>query len=206
MTDVPRGAGTPPPANYEEEFTHAYRALKPFLHRYVLVRYCRFQADVADEIVSDIFFKAWHHWHEVRLIPDPIPWFLTTAKNAAIDYWRRKNKDIPVEPNESDVVLVSRAADADTRLELLNSLEAMGTLPERMRDALAQWCAGWTQQEIAEVMSLKETTISEYVKKARDRVARSVGRSRTRKRGRHRARQAEPPHHRENRPDREDQS
>lgn len=205
MTNVPRGPNAQPPADYREEFTHIYRELEPIIHRYIVFQYPKLGADVVDVIVSDVFLKAWGHWAKVRLMPDPIPWFITTAKTAAIDYWRRTNRDTPVEVNENDAALIARVTDPETRLELLDSLKAMSELPERMREALAQWCAGWSQHEIATAMSLQETTISEYVNKARDRVARAVGRPRPRRRGRHRAVPPEHPHRRDDRPDREDQ-
>src|SRR5262245_7444224 len=55
----------------------------------VLVRHFR-DIDVAEEAVQDAFVIAQQRWPSAGVPPSPIAWIITTARNRAIDRFRRE--------------------------------------------------------------------------------------------------------------------
>jgi len=56
----------------------------------VLVRVCG-DIDTAEEAVQDAFVEALERWPATGVPPSPAGWIVTTARNRAVDRWRRES-------------------------------------------------------------------------------------------------------------------
>jgi RNA polymerase sigma-70 factor (ECF subfamily) len=56
----------------------------------VLVRVCG-DIDTAEELVQDAFVEALERWPATGVPPSPAGWIVTTARNRAVDRWRRES-------------------------------------------------------------------------------------------------------------------
>jgi len=56
----------------------------------VLVRVCG-DIDTAEEAVQDAFVEAFERWPATGVPPSPAGWIVTTARNRAVDRWRRES-------------------------------------------------------------------------------------------------------------------
>jgi len=56
----------------------------------VLVRVCG-DIDTAEELVQDAFVEALERWPTTGVPPSPAGWIVTTARNRAVDRWRRES-------------------------------------------------------------------------------------------------------------------
>jgi RNA polymerase sigma-70 factor (ECF subfamily) len=71
-------------ALYEETFDAAFRFARMLTH----------DADVAADIVSDVYLRAWQRRRELRTIPSPLSWILAVTRNRAIDEFRARRPHV----------------------------------------------------------------------------------------------------------------
>ncbi|WP_308257675.1 RNA polymerase sigma factor [Pseudonocardia lacus] len=131
----------------------------------------------AEDVLAATFLTAWRRRSELRFAADSArPWLLAVAGNEARTEWRRSARHerlarrvgaAPAERDHSDAVV----ARLDDRRRLHRVLEALGGLPDRLREA-AELCmvAGVPQADAARALGIAEVTLRSRVHRARARL------------------------------------
>ncbi|MCE3007740.1 MAG: sigma-70 family RNA polymerase sigma factor [Bacteroidetes bacterium] len=91
---------------------------------------------VADDLLQNVWLKAWKNRSAFRGDSQPATWLFRIAHNEALDHLRREKKRRQLAPDAATAWLTSQATqafspDADETIQLLH--KAVHTLPERQR-------------------------------------------------------------------------
>jgi RNA polymerase sigma-70 factor (ECF subfamily) len=88
---------------------------------------------LAEELVSEGFARAWASWRRVSRHPAPQAWVARTALNLHISWWRRRRREVAWNGQDfSDGSDVESLVDGDIAV-----FAALRTLPLRQREVLA---------------------------------------------------------------------
>jgi RNA polymerase sigma-70 factor (sigma-E family) len=111
------------------EFTEFYRAERDRCLRAVLAVVGDRQ--LAEDLVSEAFTRAWMSWQKVRGHPAPRAWIVRTALNVRVSWWRRRRRE--VELGDGYEVADTSGGDpgVDPRL-----LAVLRQLPQRQREVI----------------------------------------------------------------------
>lgn len=122
-------------STYEKDFEHAYAVLSDPLFRYSLFKVS--DRDVALDLVSDTFARAWDYLQKGKRIEDYKSFLYKTLRNAIVDHYREKSHDSLDTMAESgfDPEDVSAPAHAD-RLDGEQVLALIHSLPPDTRDVI----------------------------------------------------------------------
>lgn len=127
-----------------------------------IYRYTAFRvpSDIAEDIVADVFLKAWEKLHQYK-IHKGVPfgaWLFRIARHTVIDTYRRERDFEEVPEDYADPDTFNRA-DARTRnKDVLRVVrEAMDQLPRRYREILVlSYIADLPHHEVARVLKMTE--------------------------------------------------
>lgn len=108
-----------------EEFTAFYVANKDKCLRAVVAGGAR--PDRAEDAVAEAFARAWARWRTVRDHPAPAAWVVRTAVNSDISSWRRRRREVMVDPPDRAGSTEQSSADL---------IAAIRGLPERQRQVV----------------------------------------------------------------------
>ncbi len=139
----------------------------------VLVRSCG-DIDAAEEAVQDAFTAAVQRWPSTGLPPSPAGWIITTARNRAIDRFRREASReyrhaqaallyAGDEPAEEDVV-------RDDRLRLMFTCCHPALAPGVQVALTLRLLGGLTTAEIARAFLIPETTMAQRLVRAKGKI------------------------------------
>ncbi|HTK46674.1 MAG TPA: sigma-70 family RNA polymerase sigma factor [Gemmatimonadaceae bacterium] len=157
-------------AEIERVFREAYgRAVS------VLVRTCG-DIDVAEEAVQDAFVAALQRWPAAGVPPDPAGWIVTTARNRAVDRFRRESSRD--ERHAEAARLFARDQDGDQeehavrddQLRLLFTCchPALGTAAQVA--LTLRLLGGLTTAEIARAFLVPESTMAQRLVRAKGKI------------------------------------
>ena len=124
----------------------------------VVRRVLRNASQEAEECCADVFVALWRHAE--KLLSDAVPvraWLLVTARNAAIDRWRKltRREEFPLyEELTGDSGLPENISDLEAMLRKYYLLE--------------------TSKEIAEALSLTEGNVNVRLSRGRERLKRQL--------------------------------
>lgn len=134
-----------------------------------LARYLTGNDDVAKDIVSETFLRAWAGRGAIRA-PTARAYLLTIARNLATDYHRASARqsgaavpDTPVPP------------EAEAQLDLARVLAALAALPADYRDPLTMAVAGVSYEDIGQELGVTPGTVKVRVHRARLMLAATTG-------------------------------
>ena len=140
----------------------------------VVRRVLRNASQEAEECCADVFVALWRHAE--KLLSDAVPvraWLLVTARNAAIDRWRKltRREEFPLyEELTGDSGLPENISDLEAMLqELVESLQS----PDR-EIFLRKYYLLETSKEIAEALSLTEGNVNVRLSRGRERLKRQL--------------------------------
>jgi RNA polymerase sigma-70 factor (sigma-E family) len=113
------------------EFTDFYTSARDDCLRIVLVSVGDRQ--LAEDLVAEAFTRAWMSWRKVRVHPAPQAWVVRTALNAHVSWWRRRRREVALDPGAlpDDLADPGAAGPLDETL-----LVAIRTLPPRQREVI----------------------------------------------------------------------
>ena len=147
-------------AGDEKAFTRLYDGYVERVYRYV---YFRVSDDAATEdLVSQVFLKAWQHLDRYKHGSSPfIAWLYAIARNLVIDYYRSKKDLIPL---EAAAALPADAQSPDEQVELRFDLEAMRDAlqclsADQQQALILKYIAGLPNDTIAKIMNKQAGTI-----------------------------------------------
>src|SRR3989338_8114 len=141
-------------------FGRVYDHFFPQVYRYAAFR-C--PQEIAEDLVADIFVKAWEKLHTYRLRTG-IPfgaWLFRIARHTVIDVYRTQRgfEEVPEDIADTDVL---NRADVSVKREELQRVvnRALDRLPRRAREALLLPHHGaLPHSEIARVLRMREGTV-----------------------------------------------
>ncbi len=148
-----------PASTAEIDWDGVYRAQLPRVLNYF--RYRVGQAQTAEDLTSTTFEKAWRARARYRPRRASVStWLLSIARNVAIDYYRARHVEVPLQdlPELPQPPALDEDLQRDRDRRRLASLIA--ALPERERELLAlKYGAEETNRAIARLTGLSETNV-----------------------------------------------
>lgn len=143
-----------------DAFSKLYEFFFPQVYRYAAFRFDR---EMAEDIVSDIFVKVWeklHTYKERKGVPFGA-WLFRIARYEVIDNFRSRKETVEVPEDMSDPDPMNKADDRVKRAELLRIVrKAMDELPKRYRDILLlSYMADMPHSEIAHTLNMREGAV-----------------------------------------------
>lgn len=127
-----------------------------------IYRYAAFRvpAEIAEDIVADVFVKAWEKLHQYKL-QKGIPfgaWLFRIARHTVIDVYRRERNFEEVSEDLADPDVLNRADAQVKNHDLLRIVrQALDQLPRRYREILTlSYIAELPHNEVARVLRMTE--------------------------------------------------
>lgn len=143
-----------------EAFSKIYDMFFTQVYRYTAFRV---PADVAEDLVSDIFVKAWEklHTYKIRKNVPFAAWLFRIARHTVIDAYRTHRGFEEVPEGLIDQDLFNKADTKIGRDEMLRMVnQSMDQLPERYREVLLlSYMADLPYSEVARVLRLTEGAV-----------------------------------------------
>ena len=128
-------------AGHRDAFDHLTRHFASMVHGVLLAHAPRTEVD---DLLQDVFLKAWQSLSSLREAQSFGPWLATLARNRATDFQRRRRPEVPLDALDLADDKSGHQAEAVRILELIR------TLPETYREALIlRLVEGLTGPEIA---------------------------------------------------------
>jgi RNA polymerase sigma-70 factor (sigma-E family) len=113
----------------ELDFQEFYRANRDVCLRAVLAS--EGDRQLAEDLVSEAFTRAWTSWSRLRRHPAPAAWVVRTALNTRVSWWRRRRREVAADADLEGSVLAADTAPLDPQL-----LTALRRLPQRQREVV----------------------------------------------------------------------
>jgi RNA polymerase sigma-70 factor (sigma-E family) len=157
------------PVTFEDFFYAERRSL--LAQAYVLTG----SSDDAQDLVQEVFLRAWTKWDEVARKESPAAWARTVLQNLVIGRWRRGQVEIR---HSKRTPLRSDVEDQSTTFDLASSdlAGALRRLPEKERIALVLYhVVGLPVSEVASEMSAPEGTVRSWLVRGRLSLAKTLG-------------------------------
>lgn len=148
--------------NKRTDFERTVRAYSADLYRYAYWL-CR-DRFVAEELVQEMFARAWKSWAELRDPGSAKPWLIAILRNERARMFSRKQ--IPT--SDEDVSELEIPADIPTMAENLDVKRQLERLPLPYREPLLlQVLGGFSCTEIASMLNTSEGAIMTRLTRAR---------------------------------------
>ncbi len=153
-----------PPTSFPDRFAASCLPLRKELLRYV--RWLSRDSQMAEDVVQEVFRRAWSHLDDLR---DPVaakPWLMTTARRElARAYSRNHRTTISVEDmGSADIMATSTKPPEDTE----GLAWAFESLTPSHRDALVmQVTLGYSTEEIASYCGSSKSAVCTRLFRAR---------------------------------------
>ena len=127
-----------------------------------------------DDLTSLTFEKAWRARQRYRRdVAGFGTWVMTIARNVAIDYFRTRRPDAPLEDADGHEATVTPEDAAARRSDARRLAALMAALDGRERDLLSlKFGAGMTNRAIAQMTGLSESNVGTIVHRAIDTLRR----------------------------------
>jgi RNA polymerase sigma-70 factor, ECF subfamily len=143
----------------------------------VLVRVCG-DIDVAEEAVQDAFVAALERWPHTGLPPSPAGWIITTARNRAVDRFRRESsREVRqaaamalLEWNESGDALLEEETVRDDQLRMIFTCCHPALAPSVQVALTLRLLGGLTTAEIARAFFVPEATMAQRLVRAKGKI------------------------------------
>jgi RNA polymerase sigma-70 factor (ECF subfamily) len=149
-------------SNKKAHFERTVRAYSADLYRYAYWL-CR-DRFVAEELVQEMFARAWKSWAELRVPGSAKPWLIAILRNERARMFARKQ--IPIA--DEDVSELEIPAEIPTMAENLDVKRQLERLPLPYREPLLlQVLGGFSCAEIASMLDTSEGAIMTRLTRAR---------------------------------------
>jgi RNA polymerase sigma factor (sigma-70 family) len=123
--------------------------------------------DRAEDAVAEAYAKAWASWGKVRRCKAPAAWVLRTAVNTDISWWRRRRREVLVDPQDT-IVPEHDGHDIDLAA-------AIGSLSARQREVIVlHYLLDMDVASTARWLGLATGTVKAHLHAARHELRRHV--------------------------------
>jgi RNA polymerase sigma-70 factor, ECF subfamily len=143
----------------EADWEALYRQELPRIYNFF--RYRMGDDALAEDLTSITFEKAWRARHQHRCdLAAFSTWLFAIAKNVAIDHFRRRRVEFPIDELNEARAPGDLEAETLRRLQFRRLSRLLGELPDRERELLAlKYGSGLTNREIASLTGVSESNI-----------------------------------------------
>jgi len=143
----------------EADWEALYRQELPRIYNFF--RYRLGNDALAEDLTSITFEKAWRSRHQHRHdLAAFSTWLFAIAKNVAIDHFRRRRVEVPIEELSESPASGDLEAEILRRSQFRRLSRLMDELPDRERELLAlKYGSGLTNREIAGLTGVSESNI-----------------------------------------------
>jgi RNA polymerase sigma-70 factor (ECF subfamily) len=165
-------AGSDPKLPLQSEVTELFTQLRAPLLRYLWD--FRLPSETAEELVQEAFLKLFEELKHGRSVQMPRPWLFRVVHRLALKEMRRlRVTEVPDPPQdgEPDHLEIADLRPTPAEQLLLDEREqrlshALKSLPLRERQCLSLRVEGLRYREIADVLDLSVTTVSDVLRRA----------------------------------------
>lgn len=125
-------------------------------------------AGLAEDLTQDTFLRAWRHFAEVGTLPAPAQraWLVRTARNLAIDAWRRQHLATQAEQADPQATAAEDRGLASLRLDVAAALAKLD--PSDRELVVLRYVEELNSREIGEVLDLPEGTVRRRLARCRE--------------------------------------
>ena len=119
----------------------------------------------AEEHVAEAFARAWAAWGKVSRYQAPQAWVVRTALNAGVSSWRKRRREVPLEPGQlPEPGTVGDPAGAESVDAVM---EVLARLPRRQREIVAlRFFLDLDTATTAEVLGIAPGTVTAHLARA----------------------------------------
>jgi RNA polymerase sigma-70 factor (ECF subfamily) len=141
------------------DWDEVYRLELPRIYNFF--RYRVYDSALAEDLTSITFEKAWRGRHRYRRdVAAFSTWLFTIARNVAVDHFRRRRAEVPLEDGPEPASDATPEDAAVRRSEFLRLSALLHDLPERERELVAlKYGAEETNRAIARITGLSESNV-----------------------------------------------
>lgn len=144
-------------------FTDVYTTHKDKIYSYVFYR-VGLNTDVAEDVVSDVFLKAYKAFDSYDEQYAVSTWLYTIARNTLIDHYRKGKQVIDIDAieiaDQTDPLYILITAD----ISLSEMHTAIESLPESQRVYITkQFVEGYSAREIADAEGMSHAAVRKQV-------------------------------------------
>jgi len=142
-------------------FGYLYNNYIAPIFRFVYFRIKNYEE--AEDLTQNIFLKAWNALPEYKQKKNPFSsWLYTIARNAVIDYWRKKKEwnisDLAKETIKDEEKPIDDLLDDDEDFGLVK--EAIGLLTEDQQEVIIlRFIEGLSSKEISKIIGKSEEAV-----------------------------------------------
>jgi RNA polymerase sigma factor (sigma-70 family) len=160
------------PSEYSDEIGDCFKVASGRIYKLVRAL-TRVGHAPAEDVTQRAFEEASKNWSTLRSLPADAreAWLIKAAYHIAIDSFRQENTAREKQP---EIYLRYCPAEADVYRDVVSSMaiehftrvvDSMSF--ERARVAFLYWRCGWRQSEIAEMLGVSASRVSQQISKAR---------------------------------------
>jgi RNA polymerase sigma-70 factor (ECF subfamily) len=153
-----------------DNFLQLYEEYYDDIYRYV---YCK-TGNVwsTDDIVSEVFLKAFRHFSRTR--GNHKAWLVTIARNATIDFFRRSGREVPSDVQDS-LAFLNLPGDLEHELEISCLKAALLRLdPEAFELINLRFFCGLKFKEMGAIIGSRQETVKMRVYRILEQIRKKV--------------------------------
>ncbi|MEK7171357.1 MAG: RNA polymerase sigma factor [Patescibacteria group bacterium] len=149
-----------------EQFTAYYEKHKTSIFNYILYR-IGFNRDMAEDLTSDIFLKAFEHFDSYDKTRPFKTWIFTIAHNHLVNYYAGKKETLPLEEALEIAKEVGSQNSAEHNMTMERILKLVSHLSESQKDlVLMKYVDDLGNEEIAKITGKEEGAIRTALSRA----------------------------------------
>lgn len=121
---------------------------------------------LAQDVVQDTFLKAYYHFGKMMGVDNVWPWLKVVATNTAIDYYRRRIRNVEL----TDEIINCRAnsCDVEQYIEQQSIRQQLSILNPELRNLLIlKYEYGFTLEQLAQMQNMNINTIKSKIHRAK---------------------------------------
>jgi RNA polymerase sigma-70 factor, ECF subfamily len=169
------GRGQVVPLTSEEIVTRAFEDARHDVYHYLLT--LGLSAAHAQETTQEVFLKLYIVLQKGERIESLRGWIFRVAHNHAVTLRRQEDSNVVFDPNIETTVVDSGDTPEQALLRKERRLQfhrAVSTLSEQQRTCLYLRADGFRYREIAEIMGVSDSTVSEFLRRALTRLRKAL--------------------------------
>lgn len=148
---------------FSMSFSQVYTSYRHKIYSYVFYRVGS-NEDVAEDIVSDIFLKAYKAYDTYNPQYALSTWLYTISRNTLIDHYRKGKETVDIDSLELSDETDPLFTLIDTDISLTEMHEAIKSLPEPQQSYIKkQFIEGYSAREIAEEANQSHAAVRKQV-------------------------------------------
>lgn len=153
------------------DFVKHYEAHKKSIFTYLLYR-VSFDRELAEDLTSEIFLKAFEHFHTYDQNRPFKPWIFRIAHNHLVNYFTtKKPKPASLEEIQELSVEANLSGATDERMLMGKVEDIVKELPENLQEMiLLRYQNGLSHKEIAEIVGKEEGAVRTAISRSLDTI------------------------------------